>query len=288
VASREGDDLTAQVWQIANRHCIMCHAGERASKGLSLESPAALLKARPGVVVWGDPEESELYRRVTGASAPRMPMTGPPWLSDDEIATIRQWIARGEPSATALNAPVDLPASAATAVVADPASIAEPTFAHVGPLLAMNCVRCHAPQGIMGAAPEGLVLTDLPNVTGSGERAVVIPGNPEASLLLRHVTGRELPRMPMDGPPFLSPAEIDLVGRWIAQGARDEKGVRSPLPVGREIRVRGVLQDDGTVDGVSFTRTGAEVRDAGVGRVVELRAVVEPDGSLRATRLRGR
>ena len=52
------------------------------------------------------------------------------------------------------------------------------------------------------------------------ERARVVPGNPVASELVRRIRGQARPRMPYDGPPYLTDAEIDLIVAWIEQGAR--------------------------------------------------------------------
>ncbi len=118
---------------------------------------------------------------------------------------------------------------------------------------------------------------------------MILPGNPGASLLLRHVQGVESPRMPFDGPPYLDADQIDLLTRWIAEGARDASGNPSPVPAGCEVRLRGTLTAPDAVDGVPF-RTGArtEVRNATVGAPVEVRATIQPDGSLEATRIRRR
>jgi mono/diheme cytochrome c family protein len=297
VSSNAPPDSYAAVRAILDTHCVLCHSGPGAQKGVLLDSFESITAPRPGqpaLVVWGDPEGSELYRRVTGASTPRMPITGPPWLADEEIAAIRTWITSGggaSPQAAASAAAVESARPAATAprIPATPAPGEAVTFAHIKPLLAVNCVRCHTPNGIMGAAPEGLVLSSLELLLGATERSVVIPGNAPASLLLRHITGYEQPRMPFDGPPFLSDAETALVARWIEEGARDEAGNRSAVPVGREVRLEGVLSGQWSVDGIPF-RTNAETdfRAARQGSRVEVRATIQPDGSLLATRVRGR
>jgi hypothetical protein len=45
----------------------------------------------------------------------------------------------------------------------------------------------------------------------------VIPGQPEASLLLRRLRGEGARRMPPDEP--LPRADIELIERWIREGA---------------------------------------------------------------------
>jgi len=78
-------------------HCSVCHGGAEPRSGLNLEDYPGLLKGGKGepLGIPGDPAGSELVRRLKGASEPRMPYTGPPWLADDEVATIEAWIAAG-------------------------------------------------------------------------------------------------------------------------------------------------------------------------------------------------
>lgn len=58
------------------------------------------------VVIPGNPEGSELWRRITGVAHPRMPFDGPPWLPDDQIARIRAWIAEGAMDDAGTPAPI--------------------------------------------------------------------------------------------------------------------------------------------------------------------------------------
>jgi uncharacterized membrane protein len=97
-ASAPTFDAVAAV--ISKYHCTVCHGGPEPRAGLSLESYASLMKGskRGPVVIPGDPAKSELIRRVTGQSEPRMPYTGPPWLTDEEVQMIERWIAAGAPS----------------------------------------------------------------------------------------------------------------------------------------------------------------------------------------------
>ena len=71
---------------LANR-CLVCHSGAQAPLGLRLDSLENLLRGsqRGPVVHAGDAAGSELLRRLTGSSQPRMPYDGPPYLTDAEI-----------------------------------------------------------------------------------------------------------------------------------------------------------------------------------------------------------
>ncbi len=83
---------------IMEKHrCTMCHSGPRAKGGLALDSHEGIMKGgREGaVVVAGAPGKSELVMRVKGAKEPRMPVGGPPWLSEAEVRSLENWIAAG-------------------------------------------------------------------------------------------------------------------------------------------------------------------------------------------------
>ena len=160
----------------------------------------------------------------------------------------------------------------------------------MAPIFLQRCVKCHSDGGIRGRAPEGLRLQSRELILRGGERSVVIPGVPAASELLRRIRGQSRPRMPLDGPPFLSDEEIRLISDWIAQGAPDAEGNRAPMPVGARVRLDGRLTGRWLLDGLPLVvGPGTRIRKgAGPGDYVEVRGVVSPDGSIRATRIRRR
>ncbi|RYG25531.1 DUF1553 domain-containing protein [bacterium] len=83
--------FTHDVQPIFKAHCLSCHAGNSAQGGLRLDTPEGVLKA----VVKGDPEKSELLRRIQGhGGLPRMPMGFAP-LSNAQITAVKNWIAQG-------------------------------------------------------------------------------------------------------------------------------------------------------------------------------------------------
>ena len=58
---------------------------------------------------------------------------------------------------------------------------------------------------------------------GSTTRStIVVPGNPAASGIVQKLHGTYATgvRMPFSGPPYWSDAQIALVERWIAEGAK--------------------------------------------------------------------
>ena len=90
----------------------------------------------------------------------------------------------------------------------------------IAPLLLKHCGACH---GERRSVPRGdfSVATYKDLMQGGGLTQTIIPGDPERSLLMHFIEGRrgETFRMPLDAPP-LTRAQIDLIRRWIAEGAK--------------------------------------------------------------------
>ena len=275
----------AGVAEILNARCVMCHSGEDAPLGLKLDSLEGLKagSVNGAVAMPGKPEESELVRRIKGLSEPRMPLTGPPYLDDAEIALIESWIAAGMPEG-----------AAAAEAEPPPRKIPGPgepvLFSDVAPIFLKRCVKCHTDDGLRGPPPQGLRLKTRDLILAGGERTVVVPGNPGASELLRRIRGQSLPRMPFDGPPFLDETQIRLISDWIAQGAPDDEGKRAPVPVGARLRLQGTLTGIWELDGTKLTVTPATRIDKNprTGDRVEVRATVGADGAIIVTRVRSR
>ncbi|MBI3186224.1 MAG: hypothetical protein HYZ28_29145 [Myxococcales bacterium] len=88
--------------------CAQCHIGAAAPKGLSLEAAVAhdnlinvpsvevpeILRVKPA-----DPANSYLMVKIVPTDprrvGERMPRSGPPYLTDEQIEAIRQWISLG-------------------------------------------------------------------------------------------------------------------------------------------------------------------------------------------------
>ena len=78
--------------------CVMCHSGEDAPLGLRLDSHAGVLAGSENgpVAVAGD-MSSPILQRLRGEAEPQMPLDGPPFLSEAQIALVSDWIAAGMP-----------------------------------------------------------------------------------------------------------------------------------------------------------------------------------------------
>ena len=250
-AHAQPTDTWATLAPLLAERCVMCHNASAAAAGLRLDSLEGLKKGstRGPVVQAGNPASSEIIRRVKGTSQPRMPMTGPPWLLDADVARLERWISAGLPEGTPASAaktPIATPQPATTR----PAPGQPVTWVHVAPLLATRCAQCHTDNGAMGPPPEGYRLTSYEATLAVADRVRVVPGQPGASELLRRVQGHSRPRMPYNGPPWLSAEDTQLIADWIAQGARNAQGQPAPVPVGAKVRLGGTLDTQGRLDGL--------------------------------------
>jgi hypothetical protein len=84
---------------LLQRHCVDCHGASDQQAGLRLDVPAIARRGGDSgpLLVPGDPDGSELVKRLTSNDpAKRMPLDADP-LPADDIAAIRRWIAAGAP-----------------------------------------------------------------------------------------------------------------------------------------------------------------------------------------------
>ncbi len=90
--------------------------------------------------------------------------------------------------------------------------------ADIRPLIQAKCLVCHGDK----TRKADLNLTTPAGVLKGGESGpVIVPGQPDKSLLYEKVHGGE---MPPDEKDHLTAAEIKLVERWIATGAKFDSG----------------------------------------------------------------
>src|SRR5450432_2586648 len=95
---RQTIDYNTQVKPIFNKNCITCHGGVRRKAGFSLlfrsEALANTESGKPAIIP-GDPEHSEMIRRLTLKDPEeRMPYRHKP-LTAGEIDILRKWIKQG-------------------------------------------------------------------------------------------------------------------------------------------------------------------------------------------------
>jgi mono/diheme cytochrome c family protein len=141
------------------------------------------------------------------AATPASPPTSPP----------AETVEAAQPAET--EAPTATEAVKATLPSEEATSTGAPSYAvDVQPIFAQYCFACHSGEG----ATKGVRLDGYEHVLASGaSHPVIIPGDPSGSELLKRITGDALPIMPLNGPPFLTNQEIQIITSWIAAGAPD-------------------------------------------------------------------
>lgn len=83
----------------------------------------------------------------------------------------------------------------------------------IRPILSNRCFKCHGP-----ALQESGVRVDAREFATKAK--VVVPGQPDKSVMIARILGDEVERMPPpEAGPRLKPGEVELLKRWIAEGA---------------------------------------------------------------------
>jgi len=201
VQSVRGPAFETDVRPLLLAKCLRCH-GDKGRKGeLDLRTLASVLKGGESgvVVVPGHPEKSLLYEKVRDGL---MPPGKKDRLNEAQREIIRRWIEQGARGRVAGQEP-------------QPAS----TQHDVIPILLRRCTVCHGARQREG----GLDLrTKAALLRGGKSGPAIVPGKPEASLLLKKIRAGEMPplrRLVEVSIKPIEPAETELLAQWIAQGA---------------------------------------------------------------------
>lgn len=91
----------------------------------------------------------------------------------------------------------------------------------VRPLLTQNCTKCHG--GVKQAGEVSFIFREQVLGKGKSGKAVVVPGQPEASEMIRRLKSADPDdRMPppKEHPEPLAPDQIALLERWVREGAK--------------------------------------------------------------------
>lgn len=91
----------------------------------------------------------------------------------------------------------------------------------IKPLLQSRCSGCHQAAKSQGE----YILTDFASMMKPGETGTpsIVPGKPEASYLISQIQRNDKGQAEMPkGLPALSQVEIELMSRWIREGAKDD------------------------------------------------------------------
>jgi mono/diheme cytochrome c family protein len=148
-----------------------------------------------------------------GAAAPVSPLRGARMSFSGRMDGVQAWLGLGL-----------LAVAAATAGASDaPAAAARVVYNRdVRPILAENCFACHGPDKAKRKGKLGLdTADDARKPLADGDGFAIVPGDPGASVLVKRIlTADADDHMPPEkSGKHLSPAQIETLRRWIAQGA---------------------------------------------------------------------
>ena len=152
-------------------------------------------------------------------------------------------------------------------------------YQDVRPLLQLHCSGCHQPANKM----SGLDITAYVGIIKGGAKygSSVAKGAPDNSPLVNLVTGKMEPRMPMGGAAL--PAEaVDLIGRWVREGAEDDTPAEARAP--QVPSEPPTYAQAPTITGLAFSPDGSLLAVGGFQEVLLHKA----DGSAIEARLLGR
>ena len=161
----------------------------------------------------------------------------------------------------------DVAPASAESTVAEPQA---PVSFHkeILPIFRANCLGCH-----QGAKRRGdFVMTQFEGLLKGGEsgEAAIVPGNPDASYLVSQITPTDgHAEMPVEPAKPLSQVEIDLVRRWITEGAKDDSPAhRAPF----DGQNPPVYRNPPTVVSLDVSPDGTLIAAAGYHEVIVLDA----------------
>jgi mono/diheme cytochrome c family protein len=218
----------SRVTDILNDNCLSCH-DETAKGGLRLDSYAAILKggADGAVIVPGDPAASMLIQAIRRSGDLKMPPKKV--LGDAEVADLEAWVKAGAvgadtapPSAaTTPETPTIGAQTGAPSVL--PAKLDADFFENnVRPILANSCYDCHDDTAKGGLRVDSKAAFEK----GGKHGPVVIPGDPDKSLLIQAVRQTGDLKMPKGGK--LKPDEVATLVEWVKTGAKWPANAAAP------------------------------------------------------------
>lgn len=149
----------------------------------------------------------------------------------------------------------------------------------VRPLLQVHCSGCHSAANKMGS----LEITSYAGILKGGAKygSSVAKGAPENSPLLKLVTGKLEPRMPMGGAAL--PAHVvELITTWVREGAEDDTPIEAKAP---QVPAEPPKYDRApTITAMSYSPDGNLLAVGGFHEILLLKA----NGSAIEARLLGR
>ncbi|MDB5348788.1 MAG: putative rane protein [Planctomycetota bacterium] len=195
-----------EIQPLLQSKCVRCHGEKSLKADLDLSTFKGIVKGGESgpVIVTGKPDESPLYEKVHKGE---MPPAKKDRLSEVQADSLRRWIASGAKSDSDPGDDVNPIAKA-------------PLSQHdVIPIVLRHCTGCHGLRQKEG----NLDLRSRASMLRGGKSgAAIVPGKPEASLLIKRIHLGQMPppaRLVEGSVKPVDQAETEILGRWISQGA---------------------------------------------------------------------
>jgi hypothetical protein len=107
----------------------------------------------------------------------------------------------------------------------------------IRPILTKNCTTCHG--GVKQAGDTSFIYREEALGTGKSGERIIVPGDPAASEMMRRIRSEDPDEKmppPKEHPHGLEPRQVELIERWIREGAKwgehwsFQRPVEPPLP----------------------------------------------------------
>jgi len=198
--------LAPRAQQLLQQYCYSCHGQDRKhiEGNLDVLQYQSLIDPQrdPRLVVPHDVAASYLIHRIEDGTMPPRKEEEFPRMSSDELEVLKKWVAGGAPPFPEPD-PEEPPEAQPT-----PRSIA------VKGIFRAHCHGCHNIE----EPRKGIIILNHDLLVG--KRKVVVPGDPQQSLLFQSLFSKDpKKRMPPPDMDELSADEIDQIRRWISEDA---------------------------------------------------------------------
>ncbi len=272
-------DYERQVAPLLKTYCAGCHNDTDKEGDLSLLSLSALRSGTPegAVVVAAKPDESKLFKVISGAAEPKMPPKDEPQLKPEHVELIRAWIAQGAKgeskptvSSSRLVVPklakdpkADQKISTVCAVGADRIAIGK-----------LKSIEVHTNSG-----QNVWVYDQLPGkanqlrLSPDGKSLVVSTGiaGLEGEILLLDVENGQVQQRFKGHADAAYCASASADGKWIASGSYDRSVVIWDRASGKPVRT--LLGHNGAIYDLDFDATSSLLATASADQTVKLWSV---------------
>ena len=193
-----------EILPIFENHCVRCHGSELMVKELNLTQLEAVMKGSESgpVVVPGKAEESKLYQLIQNGA---MPPDREGSIPEAQKKAIRAWIEQGL-------------APESEGELADQSLNQHDII----PIMLRHCTTCH---GLRRQGNDLDLRTSASMLRGGKSGPALIPGKPEASLMVQKIRSGAMPpnkRLFEVGVTPVSETDLAKLEQWILEGAPEK------------------------------------------------------------------